>query len=221
MQRAKKTAIVFLILLCGLCSHAVGQLINVEGEPIPGVLGYGVKLGLNPAGNIGALLVYHGTALSQQLEVCTSGEPIVRRGDIGTIATADLNFDGFGDLLLQVGSKSKNAMFCVWLFEPESKKYVPSSSLSRLVNPHPDPKSKTITSFRNTGCRRSCYEKQTFAWKHGDLKLIAEETVTANINTPTGYGGGCPFVRIVKHLRNGEMVESQRDMVNNLGSKCF
>jgi hypothetical protein len=220
MRRAKLIAILFLILLSGICGNAAGQVIHVEGEPIPGVPGYGVKVGLNPAGNIGALLVYQGTELSQQLRVCTE-EPVERSGDVGTIATADLNFDGFGDLLLQVSSKNKNATFCIWLFEPKSKTYVPSSSLSRLVNPHADPKTKTVTTFRNTGCRRSCYEKQTFAWKHGHLQLIAEESVTENITTPTGYGGGCPFVRTVKQLRNGEMVESQRDMVNNLGSKCY
>ena len=118
--------IIVLAVLCLMQGSVVApQIMNVQGTPIPGVVGYGVELGLDVSGNVAALLVYQGTTVAQELVACTP-QPVPRDGDVGTIATTDFNFDGYGDLLLQVSSQDKNAMFCVWLFDPKTKQYVAS-----------------------------------------------------------------------------------------------
>jgi hypothetical protein len=76
----------------------------VTGDPIPGIPGYGVELGLSPAsGKILELLVYRGQKQVQALKVCTP-EPVPRESPVGTIYTTDYNFDGHGDLALETAS---------------------------------------------------------------------------------------------------------------------
>ncbi len=210
----------FLAVFCLVQGTAVAQKIsNVEGNPIPGVPGYGVTLGLNGPGDVAALLVYHGTDIAQELVTCTP-QPVPRSGNIGTIATTDFNFDGYGDLLLQVSSKNDNAMFCIWLFDPKTKQYVASPALSQLVNPTVDPKTKTVIAHKNLDCG-SCYDQQSYTWNDGQLTMIRQETLTENIYAPTaGYTGGCSFVRSIKELRNGQLIETSRDRVNAVGTRC-
>ena len=219
MRRRRLTISAFLALCFVQGSMVAQQIVNVQGTPIPGVAGYGVELGLDSSGNVAALLVYKGTAVAQELVVCTP-QPIPRDGDIGTIATTDLNFDGYGDLLLQVSSKDKNAIFCVWLFDPKTKKYVASPALSELVNPRADPTTKEVTAYKNMGCGGSCYEKQNYKWSEGQLTMNRDETVTRNIEAPTGDAGGCSFIRSVKELRKGRLAEISRDRVNDVGAVC-
>ncbi len=195
------------------------QVANVQGDPIPGVFGYGVELGLDSAGNVGGLIIYKGTAVAQELVSCTPSA-VARTGEIGTIASADLNFDTFGDLLLQVSSKNGNATFCVWLFDPKSKQYVASPELSRLVNPRADQKTRTVVAFENLGCFGSCYDKQTYSWVYGKLTMTREMTITEAINAPSGASSGCSYVRSIKELQNGKLNEIRRDMVDPNGASC-
>jgi len=219
MRRERLTIFVLLVLCLVQGSMFAQQITNVQGTPMPGVVGYGVELGLDGSGNVAALLVYKGTAVAQELVVCTP-QPIPRDGDIGTIATTDLNFDGYGDLLLQVSSKDKNAIFCVWLFVPKTKKYVASPALSQLVNPRADPKTKEVTAYENMGCGGSCYDKQNYRWSEGQLTMTRDESVTRNIEAPTGDAGGCSFIRSIKELRKGRLTEISRNMVNDVGAVC-
>ncbi len=216
-MRLWPTAIIFGILLVS-CS-GLGQVTAVSGNPIPGVAGYGVNLGLDSAGNVAALLVYRGTQVSQELVTCTP-QPVPRDGNVGSMASADLNFDGFGDLLLQVSSKDKNATYCVWIFNPKTKKYVASPELSKLVNPSADPKTKTVNSYVSTGCFGSCYDKQIYKWVQGVLTLVRDESVTQNINAPAGSGAGCAYVKSVKEMKKGKLTEVSRDTVNAMGMIC-
>jgi len=221
MRHVRLMMITVYAVLCSVQGTMVAQqVMNVQGNPIPGVAGYGVELGLDVSGNVAALLVYKGTKLAQELVVCTP-QPVPRNGDTGTIATTDLNFDGYGDLLLQVSSKDNNATFCVWLFDPKTQQYIASPALSQLVNPRADPATKEVTAYKNMGCRGSCYEKQTYTWIKGQLTMTRDETVTRNIEAPTGDAGGCGFVRSVKELRKGQLTEINRDVVNDVGAVCY
>jgi hypothetical protein len=217
MRLQLPTLVVLVALLCST-APALAQVMDVRGAPIPGVAGYGVELGLDVPGNVAGLLVYHGSKIAQQLATCTS-EPVPRVGDVGTIATSDLNFDGYGDLLLQVTSKDKNATYCAWLFQPKSKQYVESPALSLLVNPSVDAKSKTVLALKNLECG-GCYQKQSYSWINGDLTLIREETLMKNINAATGYTGGCSYLLSVKERQKGQLIETRRDMVDNSGTIC-
>jgi len=93
-------------------SGAPQQSPGVTGSPIPGVAGYGVELGLDPAsGKVLELLVYRGQKQVQALKVCTP-EPVPRESPVGTMDTADYNFDGHGDLALETAFKQGNASYC-------------------------------------------------------------------------------------------------------------
>src|SRR5215831_10737585 len=77
------------------------------GTPIPGLPSWSVALGLNPQGRVQSLLVYKGQQLVQTLDVCTD-EPVARTDSVGSMATADFNFDGFYDLALQLSAEQSN-----------------------------------------------------------------------------------------------------------------
>ncbi len=217
MRRSSPMLIAAVFCCCAFACF--GQVTAVSGDPIPGVAGYGVNLGLDTAGNVAALLVYKGTNVSQELVSCTS-QAVPRDGNVGTMASADLNFDGFGDLLLQVSSKDKNATYCVWLFDPRTQKYVASPELSQLVNLAADPKTQTVTSNVGTGCFGSCYHNQTYKWEHGTLTLVRDESITGNITAPSSASQGCAYVKSVKVMKKGKLTEVSRDTVNSMGVIC-
>ncbi len=217
MRSSRRIAIRTILLLLFPLACASAQ---VQGDPIPGVADHGVELGLDSSGNVGALLVYKGTQVAQQLLVCTP-EAVPRDGNVGTIASSDLNFDGFGDLLLQVSAKDRNAVFCVWMFDPDTKQFAPSAALSELVNLTADAGTKTVNSYKRMGCWGSCYDKQTYRWIKGQLTLVRDESVMQNINSPIGPGGGCGYIKSVKELRNGQLTETSREVVNDLGVACM
>jgi len=190
----------------------------VTGDPIPGVPGYGVDLGLDPAtGNIVELLVYRGQKQVQALKVCTA-DPVPRQSPIGTMDTADFNFDGHGDLLLETAFKDGNASYCIWLFNPKAKRFVFSQQLSQLTNPRPDPKTRTVASYSKLECE-PCYQKQIFRWSKGQLVPVGEESVKP-ADLGLQLGGGCGWLRTVRQEKNGQMVFVSRDQVNSLGQVC-
>lgn len=195
-----------------------GQLsAGVRGSPMPGLPNIGVELGLNTAGRIESLLVYHGQQLAQTLNVCTE-EPVAREKQVGSLATADYNFDGYSDLALQVtAEKQNNNTFCVWLFDPQEQRFRASSQLSQLINPVPDPKTRTVVSTKYGPCPY-CYDKQVFKWSGGQLELSRHETLTMD---PLAIGtGGCNYVHTVEESKDGKMRQVNRERATALGGPC-
>jgi hypothetical protein len=189
---------------------------GVRGSPMPGLPNIGVELGLNRAGRVESLLVYQGQQQVQTLEVCTE-EPVLRQGKVGSLATADYNFDGYPDLALQVTDVKDNSTFCIWLFDPGTQRFLASSQLSQLVNPVPDPKTRTVVSTKYPRCP-SCHEKQVFRWSQGQLELVRYESLTLD-PLAVGYGG-CDYVHTVKELKDGRMKETDRERTNSFGARC-
>ena len=192
---------------------------GVTGSPIPGEPGYGVDLGLDPtSGKILELLVYQGQKQVQALKVCT-GEAVPRESPVGTMDTADYNFDGHGDLALETAFKQGNALYCIWLFDPKTKQFEASPQLSQLTNPRPDPKTRTVISSSKGGCI-GCSKQETYRWSKGQLIPVREETVTQT-DLGTSTGGDCGWLRTVKEEKNGKMVFVSRDQINSLGVVCL
>jgi len=192
--------------------------LTVTGSPIPGLAGYGVELGLDPAtGKILELLVYRGPKLLQALKVCTP-EPVPREGPVGTMDTADYNFDGYYDLALETAFAKGNASYCIWLYNPKTGRFVASRQLSQLINTHPDPQAKTVISLTKGDCT-GCYHQETYRWSKGQLVPVREESVT-----PTDLGlqlsGGCGWLHTVRDEKNGKMVLVDRSQVNMFGQVC-
>jgi hypothetical protein len=197
---------------------AQGQM--AEGSPITGLPDFGVDLGLSPTnGLILAVLVYSGGKQIQELPVCTN-DPVTRGERVGTFDVADFNFDGYPDLMLQVTSKKSNYTYCVWLFDPHAQRFVASQDLSQLTNPRPDSQTRTVTSYENQGCFGTCYDKKTYVWSNGHLKLIREMTLTQDVNVSIDVGG-CGYVLTRQERKHGRMLIVGTSHVNNLGVECW
>ena len=190
----------------------------VSGDPIPGVPGYGVELGLSPSnGKILELLVYKGQKQAQALKVCTP-EPVPRESPVGNMYTTDYNFDGRGDLALETAFKNGNASYCIWLYNPKTKRFEFSQTLSQLTNPSPDAKTHTVVSYSKGECE-PCYHRETYRWSKGQLVPVREESIT-----PAEVGlqlpGGCGWLHTVREEKNGKMEFVSRSQVNGLGQEC-
>jgi hypothetical protein len=188
-----------------------------QGSPIPGLPGFRVDQKLNAAGKVEGLLVYQGQQLVETLDLCTA-EPLARVPPLGNVAAADFNFDGFPDLALEVtDAKDNNNTFCVWLFEPQSRRFKFSSDLSELVNPAPDPKTRTVVSRKDGPCPY-CYEKREFRWSAGQLTLVRSESLT--LDPRTSGTGECEYVLTVKKLKDGVVREIGRERATAFGNPC-
>jgi hypothetical protein len=204
-----------LLLLLFVCVSVVLRA-QVQPTPIPGLPGIGVSFGLNTTGDIQSVLVYQNGQQVQSLPVCTS--PLPQKPPIGTLNMADLNFDGFNDLLLQVTSKDDNFKYCVWLYNPKTHRLDPSPQLSELTNPRPDPKTRTITTFTNQNCQGACHEQKTYAWTDGQLHLTKIETQSLDQNLSVNVPG-CGYILTVQEEKNGKMEVVSKDRVNSQGAK--
>ena len=196
---------------------AAPQPESVRGTSLPGLPEIGIELGLNPRGNVESLLVYHFQQQVQTLNVCTD-EPVKRENKVGSLASADFNFDGYSDVALQVtAGKKNNDTFCVWLYDPGSQRFTASPQLSQLTNPVPDPKTRTVVSTKYPGCPY-CYERQFFRWSGDQLELVRDESLTMDA-LAVGVGG-CDYVHTVNEMKNGKMRQVSRDSTNALGGPC-
>ena len=192
---------------------------TTTGSPIPGLPGYGVELGLDESsGNIVELMVYRGQTLFQTLKVCTP-DPVPRQNPVGTMDTADYNFDGYYDLALETAFKQGNASYCIWLYNPKSGRFVASPQLSQLTNPRPDSQHKTVVSFSRMECG-PCYRQETYRWSKGQLVPVREESVMP-AELGLQFGGGCGWLRTVREEKNGKMQFVSRTQVNELGQPCL
>jgi hypothetical protein len=189
---------------------------GVRGSPMPGLPNIGVELGLNTRGSVESLLVYQGQQQVQTLNLCTD-EPVKRENKVGSLASADYNFDGFSDLALQVTAEKGNDSFCVWLYDPRTQRFTASSQLSQLTNPVPDPKNRTVVSTKYPACPY-CYERQSFKWSGEQLELVRYESLTMD-SLAIGVGG-CDYVHTVKEAKDGQMRQVNRDRTNALGGPC-
>jgi hypothetical protein len=197
---------------------AGGQV--VQGNPITGLPGFSVDLGLSSAtGMIAAVLIYQGGKQIQELPICTS--PVAQGGRVGTFDIADLNFDGYPDLMLQVTAKQSNYTYCVWLFDPQAKRFAASPQLSQLTNPRPDSQARTVISYENQNCFGACYDKKTYVWSKGQLQLIREIAVTENMSNIPGAVEACGYVLTRQERKHGRMVVVSTSRVNNFGEICW
>ena len=87
--------------------------------------------------------------------------------------TEDMNFDGYLDLLLEVGNEgSGGAMYEVWLYDPKSGTFKANQELEELFNPVPDPETKTITSYSWGGVSET--SEETFRFENNELIPLRE-----------------------------------------------
>jgi hypothetical protein len=205
-----------LLLQLALAASTVA-FAQVQPNPVPGLPGIGLEEGINAAGDLETITVFKDGKQIQTLPVCTE-HAVSRKSPLGSINVADMNFDNYPDLLLEVSNKDDNATFCVWLWEPASQQFVASPELSKITNPQPHPDDQTITSLTNMDCQGACHDQKTYKWSTGELKLVKEVSQTlvegADVNGP-----GCVYVLSVMEEKNGKMTLVSSDRVNSFGEK--
>lgn len=206
--------LLLLLLISLLAQSATAQ---VQPNAVPGLPGIGVAYGLNASALIESILVYHNGQQVQSLPVCTS-EPVPNAPPLGSLNMADMNFDGYYDLLLQTTNKNDNFNYCVWLYNSKTQRFDASLDLSQLVNPRPNAKEQTVTSFINQGCQGGCHQTKVFKWSKGQLHLVRIETQSIMQMAPAN-GPGCLYVLAVEEEKNGKMVQISSDRVDSSGSK--
>lgn len=131
-----------------------------------------------------------GATTATQVLIVDSGESPMSDTDRSYVSVEDLNFDGYNDLkVLRSQGATGNTTYTVWMFDPKTSQFILNKQLSNLMNPTPNPKTETLTSFSNSSA--ADWGHQTYVWKNGQLMLIHEviqnfehvsETVSCTIN---------------------------------------
>src|SRR5579884_2957003 len=169
-----RLATVFLLM-------AVSAGVRAADQPASSYPPYHFQYGLDSAGNIVQLLVYRGDQQVQSLNVCTNS-PVPRSGNLGGVTHEDFNFDGYPDVAMLVSTdRSSDNSYCIWLYDPATRRFVFSPDLSRLTNPQPDPATQTVTSRKNEGCSGLWFDAETFRWSGGRLQPLKEVSQSQDI----------------------------------------
>jgi hypothetical protein len=104
----------------------------------------------------------------------TPGRPL----DLGDVVIQDLNFDGFGDLLVARWHSAVGVLFQYWLFDPKKQVLVDTPMMDMLHHMHAiDPVRRTIADWRKSGPGER--ELRTLQWRESELIPIRIELTHA------------------------------------------
>jgi hypothetical protein len=99
-------------------------------------------------------------------------EPPARGGE-GDLRSADLNFDGYQDLLLLAWEGATgNRGYSVWIFDPPTGRFVPNRELSGVSNPTPRPECQVISTFERGGAAGMEFVRDSYRWIDGKAVLV-------------------------------------------------
>jgi hypothetical protein len=205
---------------------AAPTLAAAQTEPSPATGGQSVPppqfhfgFALDDAGKIRQVLVYRDDQQVQALDRCT-GEDVPRENGVGELSRADYNFDGYLDITLRVSfdPQMENSSYCIWLFDPQTQRFVLSPQLSHMTNPQPDPETKLVLARKNADCMGHCYVQEAYSWSLGQLKLVREDSEDEDlVVSPISQ---CRWVHTVKVEKNGQLKEIDRQRVDAGGVMC-
>jgi tetratricopeptide (TPR) repeat protein len=103
-------------------------------------------------------------------------------GGKGRLTVVDMNFDGYQDIRLHCMAGQHNVSYLFWLFDKDAGKFVFHSDLSELLNPVPDPKTKSIISDVDEGCAGTCRTINTYKITGNKLVLLNSQSYTIEEN---------------------------------------
>ena len=201
-------------LLCVTLLRAVN--LPAQTPPAPQ---FRFAFALDNEAKIHSVLVYRGAEQIQSLDIC-AGHDIPRTAELGELVREDFNFDGYPDLVMRTAydPQTENSSYCIWLYDSNAQRFVPSKELSELSNPRPDLDAHTITAQKNERCAGSCYNRQVYKWQTGHLQRIREESLTEDpIVAPES---SCRYVLAIKTQKRSKLVETSRQRVDSGGVKC-
>jgi hypothetical protein len=76
----------------------------------------------------------------------------------------DYNFDGHMDYRVLTLSNAKSSEFDVFIYDPALKKHVKDMTLSGLVYPYPDPKTKRVFAIHTGGHSGALFTGTAYTW---------------------------------------------------------
>ena len=103
---------------------------------------------MNPSSIAGTLLIAATSCFAGELP----GEPF------------DYNFDGHMDYRVLTVSNAKASQFDVFVYDPGLKKHVRDMTLSGLIYPYPDPKTKRVFSIHTGGHSGALFSGTAYTW---------------------------------------------------------
>ena len=76
----------------------------------------------------------------------------------------DYNFDGHMDYRVLTVPDAKSSLFDVFIYDAKLKKHVKNQTLSGLVYPYPDPKTKRVLSIHIGGHSGALFTGAAYSW---------------------------------------------------------
>jgi TPR repeat protein len=145
--------------------------------------------------------------VTQHLAVPETDQEVMSRpyrGEPG-LETADLNFDGYQDLMLRSwAGATGNAGHLIWMFEPEREEYVFSKELSELPGLRVHPAEKALTSFMKGGHGGMICGSTVYRWVDGRLTAVAG--VSQDWDPEAGA-----YVKVIEEQAGGQLMKVRRE----------
>jgi hypothetical protein len=117
------------------------------------------------------------------------------------LSTIDLDFDGYRDLALLSTLAMANSWSEYWRFDPGARRFVAAGEFETLT---PDSAARELTHYNRGGHGGRLWTASRWRWVDSALVEVANEEQDA-------VGDADRYVHIVRHRRNGKMVETKRD----------
>ena len=136
-------------------------------------------------------------------ELPVSAEMDIRPRSDFLIGTPDINFDGFGDLMLIVSQGTANAEAQYWVYDPPARHY---SALGVFPVFRIDPTARALSTHTNDGEAGRLFHDATYEW-HAVKLVKTSEVVQAWNHERTGV------VRSRSVTRNGVLTVMSREIV--------
>ena len=116
------------------------------------------------------------------------------------LSTIDLDFDGYADLALLSTLAMANSSSQYWRFDPSTRRFVHAGEFETLT---PDSATRELTHFNRGGHGGRLWTAARWRWVDTALVAVVHEEQDAL--------GDDRYVHIIRHARDGKMVEARRD----------
>ncbi len=107
-----------------------------------------------------------GAGTAQRIDGLDTQTPVIP--GVSVLELLDMNFDGYADIrLAEFRAAGPNTPFLNWLFDPASRRFLPSQALNALNAPAFDAASQQVVDRWRDGAAR--YGTDLYVWRDGEL----------------------------------------------------
>lgn len=105
-------------------------------------------------------------------------ETVTADGEVETIQSDDMDFDGYNDLRILYRQTALNSFFLCWMWDMETKSYVYYEPLADIPSPTFDKTSGSVFSLNRSSSKSAILT--TYTWQDGELYPINHKTVASD-----------------------------------------